>query len=297
MCLYPVEIKNPRYKGILTEHEYYLHSMDESIADSLTIKVPCGKCPECLAKKQMQWSFRLMAHAEQSTSATFLTLTYEDSALPYRNGWPTLEKREFQLFMKKLRNYTKKKSDVPLRYFACGEYGSKTDRPHYHAIMFNLPKPFNDVVEQAWTKGFAGYGDVNIQTIMYVTKYSLKGNRSRNQLLDDKGRIPEFNLMSKGLGKDWITQERADYLIKNRTRYVTMEGGHEVILPRYLVDKLPFKDEGQRMDYMADSAMEMLVKWEGKFNIEDLSAVDRFEYADGIEKQFKRKKQRSSETL
>ncbi|AXB22553.1 replication initiation protein [Lynx canadensis associated microvirus CLP 9413] len=47
----------------------------------------------------------------------------------------TLAKRDFQLFMKRLR---KAFPDQKIRYFAAGEYGSETFRPHYHAILFGL---------------------------------------------------------------------------------------------------------------------------------------------------------------
>lgn len=48
--------------------------------------------------------------------------------------YPTLRKRHYQLFFKRLRKWYGK----PIRYFGTGEYGSKTQRPHYHFIIFGL---------------------------------------------------------------------------------------------------------------------------------------------------------------
>ena len=47
----------------------------------------------------------------------------------------TLRKRDYQLFMKRLR---KAFPNDKIRFYAAGEYGPKTLRPHYHAILFGL---------------------------------------------------------------------------------------------------------------------------------------------------------------
>jgi hypothetical protein len=305
MCLYPVKIKNPRYSGILTEQDYQWY--DE---DVVMMHVPCGKCSECLQKRQMQWSFRLEAHAEQATSATFVTLTYDDSSVPTRrkNGKlvNTLYKKDFVNFMKRLRKHTRDQHNPPLRYFACGEYGSTTHRPHYHAIIFNLPQPFEKFVEKAWSRyngkeykpiGFVGFGEVNEKTIKYVTKYTLKGNKAHKPQRDKYGREPEFNLMSKGLGENWISPARVQYLLENKTRYVKLKGGDEVILPRYLVEKLPFKNQSDRDNYISESAHEMRERFEEKIQVMDMAALDRYEYQENSERLFNRKMARKNETL
>lgn len=76
-----------------------------------------------------------------------------------------------------------------IRYFACGEYGGKTDRPHYHAIIFGhvFPdwKPWRQSVsghllyrsadfERVWGKGHCEIGDVTSQSAGYVSRYILK---------------------------------------------------------------------------------------------------------------------------
>ena len=84
-----------------------------------------------------QWSFRLREELKDSESAHFLTLTYDDEHIIITgNNEPTLYKRDVQLFLKSLRKLQKQK----IKYYFVGEYGGKTDRPHYHAIIFNLTK-------------------------------------------------------------------------------------------------------------------------------------------------------------
>lgn len=71
---------------------------------------------------------------------------------------PVLSKSALQLFIKRFRiTYERKGFNTKIRYFACGEYGPKTYRPHYHIIFF-----FNDraqaacadeVVRACWTLG------------------------------------------------------------------------------------------------------------------------------------------------
>ena len=117
--------------------------------------VPCGKCPECLANKRSQWSFRLSQELKYTEfNSFFITLTYDDLHLPFAIpeigsnmvGSPTLVKSDLQLFFKRLR----KKLATNIRYYAVGEYGSRTSRPHYHAIVFNIDL---DMVNELLDKG------------------------------------------------------------------------------------------------------------------------------------------------
>ena len=71
-----------------------------------------------------------------SSSAYFVTLTYDNNHVPIsEHGFPTLCKRDFQLFMKRLRFNT----GVKIKYYVAGEYGSTNHRPHYHAVIFGAP--------------------------------------------------------------------------------------------------------------------------------------------------------------
>lgn len=165
------------------------------------IPVPCGRCPPCQRRRINDWVFRLLQEDKVSVTSYFVTLTYDNDSVPLSpRGWMTLNKSDYQKYMKRLRKLSPRK----LKYYAVGEYGSKTDRPHYHAIIFNaLP---DDIVD-AWSVngvpiGNVFIGNVSGDSIGYTAKYISKESRIPVHARDD--RIKEFSLMSKGLGKCYL---------------------------------------------------------------------------------------------
>ena len=199
-------------------------------------QVPCGKCPACLKRRRNDWSLRLYEELKVSDTACFVTLTYEDPPLSF-NGIPTLVKRDLQLWMKRLR----KRNKTKIKYYAVGEYGTLSDRPHYHAIMFNVEQGnFQSYpsITKAWDKGHVHVGAVSRASISYTTGYVMSGNWTPRCELDD--RQPHFSLMSKGLGKSYIENpEIIRYHRENLDQlYVTNRGNIKVAMPRYYRDKI-----------------------------------------------------------
>lgn len=238
-CDFPITIKNPASKIDATAPQY--------------IPVPCRKCPPCLAKRSNGWIFRLLQHDKVASTALFITLTYSNEAFTRQSGritpkgYLTLYKRDFQLFMKQVRKAmpaprkrTRNEPMTPLdyqnviKYYAVGEYGSTTYRPHYHAIIFNVPR---EIIEQKWQHGSVHCDLVNGSTVAYTTKYMHKGKLIPVHQNDD--RLPEFSLMSKGLGLSYITDEMAHYHQSDTSRnYVTGEGGVKIPMPAIYRQKL-----------------------------------------------------------
>lgn len=109
-------------KSVMLTHWDELEEMD----------VPCGRCIGCRLEKSRKWAMRCVMEAQQHKDNCFLTLTYAPEFLPADGS---LVKRDLQLFIKRLR---KAFSGVKIRYFACGEYGEKFARPHYHLILFGF---------------------------------------------------------------------------------------------------------------------------------------------------------------
>ena len=98
--------------------------------------VPCGKCLACRIARRQEWSMRVIHELAGYKDAVFLTLTYSDDHLP-DNG--SLVVADLQKFFKRLRKqYAKRNNGIKLRYYACGEYGDRHGRPHYHAIVCGL---------------------------------------------------------------------------------------------------------------------------------------------------------------
>ena len=103
------------------------HKNGVFVSEPLTsfIEVPCGKCVACRQNHARAWSFRCLAELQcTSKPSWFLTITYDDAHNPN-----VLSKRDLQLFNKRLR-----KAYGPFRFFACGEYGDGTHRPHYNGL-------------------------------------------------------------------------------------------------------------------------------------------------------------------
>lgn len=63
-------------------------------------KVRCGKCPSCVLEKASDWACRLSHELVTSSSAAFVTLTYDKEHLP-EDG--SLVKKDVSDFMKRLR--------------------------------------------------------------------------------------------------------------------------------------------------------------------------------------------------
>lgn len=202
-----------------------------------TIPVPCGKCPECLKRRVSGWSFRLMQEDKVSQSSMFLTLTYDTGKVPIsRNGFMELKKRDLQLFFKRLR----KLQQLPIKYYAVGEYGGKTKRPHYHIIIFNASLCN---VQGAWGLGHIHYGLVTGASVGYTLKYMTKKRSVPMHRNDD--RIPEFSLMSKGLGKSYLSHAMVEWHKNDLLdrMYCNVED-KKIAMPRYYKDKI--YDELQR---------------------------------------------------
>ncbi|AXH74067.1 MAG: replication initiator protein [Microviridae sp.] len=171
--------------------------------------------------------------------SAFVTLTYDDKHLPPGG---TLKKQELQLFMKRLR----KRRPAGIRFFAAGEYGELTARPHYHLLLLNTDFPdmrfykparsgddlyTSKELEELWPFGHSDIGNVTFNSCAYVARYVVKKITGDKAAAHYAGRDPEFVLMSRrpGIGLTW-------YIAHGRDAYrhdTTICNGKEQNLPRY----------------------------------------------------------------
>jgi len=153
----------------------------------------CGQCMPCRINRSRVWTTRLLMELQNyaEDECHFVTLTYDEENLP-RSG--SLQPRDLQLYFKRLRKYNAPRR---LRYYAVGEYGEQTKRPHYHVILFGVRS--GDGIGESWKKGHVHVGNVTEQSIGYVTGY-VTNKLSDKRLLE--GLHPEFSRMSlkPGLG-------------------------------------------------------------------------------------------------
>ena len=233
------------------------------------VTVPCGNCEKCFKRRQSAWSFRLMQEEKVSTTSMFITLTYDTSTVPItRAGFKTLDKTSVQKFMKRLRKAHKDESKI--KYFLVGEYGKgKTKRPHYHLILFNADIK---LVQPAWNLGHVHYGQVTGASIGYTLKYMTKvGTRIPMHKNDD--RIPEFSLMSKGLGLSYVTEQMIKWHLSDMDNrmYCNLTDGRKITMSRYYKQKI--YDEEQRKKIGSATRARLIEKekedranWEGDYD-------------------------------
>lgn len=234
------------------------------------ITVPCGYCINCRVNRTQMWKLRLCYELSNWDDASFVTLTFDNEHL----GVNSLDKRDLQTFFKRLRKslaieygtHDKVYSDgspvidkrdglpvqepnKPIKYYAVGEYGSKTQRKHYHAIIFGL-SPYVDkereLIAQSWlprceawqfdrSRGVrSAIGTVTPDSIRYVAGYIQK--KLVGQMAKDvyKGRTAPFMICSQRLGLDFAEKNRQRLEI-TKASYLQ---GKRIPLPRYFRDKL-----------------------------------------------------------
>lgn len=224
--------------------------------------VPCGKCAACKANSGRDWSTRLQAEAFDHRYVYFATLTYDPANLPYVHGVPSLCKRDFQLFMKRFRKRYKK----PIRFFACGEYGDRTNRPHYHAIFF-MDEPLGRLtlcgpnvykssdLQSAWGLGLTEVSYAEPSCMAYVAGYVQK------KYLDDRvHEVEPFCVMSRrpGLGSSFLV----DHPCYDSTVYLAK--GKKAPLPRFFKDKLSwYEDNKDHFQALGKSSFESVKAFYG----------------------------------
>lgn len=234
-------------------------------ADRIT--VPCGKCYTCLSNKRSQWSFRLEQELRDSSSAFFITLTYENEHVRIGpTGYPSVCKRDVQLFLKRVRRSFPKSR---IRYFVVAEYGPSTFRPHYHAILFGLPFQSIDEcfggISPIWGLGNVHVGSVTGNSIGYCAKYCISKSDVPDYL------EPVFSLMSRkpGIGSGYIDRNRDWHDNGYDPRFYAIKpGGFKVDLPRFYKDRI-FSKETLESRIVHDDTLERKADFDRRFPLDN----------------------------
>lgn len=201
------------------------------------ISVPCGKCIPCTVNKRMDWCFRLEQEHKVSKSAYFVTLTYDQKHIRTSGS---LCKRDLQLYLKRLRK--RHVDGARIRYYAVGEYGSKSGRPHYHILLFNSDQ---EHIRASWCDskgrsiGLVHVGSISARSISYVTKYMIQKDEYPQDL------EPPFALMSRayGIGGNYLSDAMVDWHRDNDANYAPIERGRKGRLPRFYREKIWHRDK------------------------------------------------------
>ena len=124
-------------------------------------------------------------------NSTFLTLTYDEDHAPEGNS---VLPRDFNGWIDRLRH---RKGAEGIRYFGCGEYGERTHRPHYHAIIFGInPYSWEADYADTWEAGHSLARYPNPARLRYVCRYVTKRMTAKDDYRLD-GRNPEFARASR----------------------------------------------------------------------------------------------------
>lgn len=207
------------------------------------IAVPCGHCVGCRMERAKQWKIRLCHEREAYglDEVYFVTITYHDSCLPSHYGQPCLCKDDVRKFINNLRHpsygvYRR------VRYFACGEYGDGTKRPHYHLILFMklddlVPFAFDryhsKTIADAWPYGIHELSPVHTNMIAYVAGYVEK--KQDDPFWNDYP-VKPFLLMSTkpAIGSAYVSRLKGSL---DRKVYGDFGNVHSASIPRAYLKK------------------------------------------------------------
>lgn len=198
---------------------------------------PCGRCLACRIMKRRIWAHRMVLETFSHRECSFVTLTYDDKHLP-KGG--TLVPKDCTDWLKRIRKEFPSRS---LRYYLVGEYGDRTQRPHYHAAMYGLPScSFGstkshllhgggrlcsacDLVQSTWGHGSVHLDELNEVTASYICGYVTK-KLTRKGLPSLGGRYPEFARMSRkpGIGNATIKKLLPVFFSKHGRAYIETHG-------------------------------------------------------------------------
>lgn len=219
--------------------------------------VPCGRCHECISKKQNEFAALACLEAKRSTSMWFFTFTYANSSVPIMVNWlgdclelnqsfltkagrlnvlskmgdmtgkkplelykdgaftyvPSLKREDVRLFLKRVRVAYQRKFGklLDFKYAGFGEYGDRTNRPHYHFLFYNLDKVQAAFLKDAWANDF-GFCDcvevpvlnkdgspARVKVTKYVAKYLGKPKKDFGPLLNGLCEVPR-RISSRNFG-------------------------------------------------------------------------------------------------
>lgn len=242
------------------------------------IQVPCGHCEECAKNSAENWGTRCELEAKYYEQSLFVTLTYDNEHLPVYNALEektyrglknpidfeirgktyergTLYKKDLALFLKRMNIDAVRKgyseTGKSCRYYACGEYGGKRYRPHYHIIIFGLRPPDLTVnqmskdgkkgiihyksewLTEKWGMGIVDIEEANYGSARYVAGYATKKHKEA-EFYEYLGIVKPYTTMSRrpGIAYQYWNDYR-DEIYKEGADKIYLTGGKTVKPPKY----------------------------------------------------------------
>lgn len=166
--------------AFLGSHEAYIAHLKNNHGSDNVFLLPCGQCEACRINYAKEWSIRCCLEACEHEFNYFLTLTFDNNHVKYAGN------KDLNKFIDRLQKY-----DPNLKYFACKEFGSLTNRIHFHMILFmdkelELIEPVKigdyyhfhcPMISKKWNFGLHDITPFERDCAAYVAKYANKDNQ------------------------------------------------------------------------------------------------------------------------
>lgn len=146
-------------------------------------------------------------HSERSF---FLTLTYDNEHIPIKGTSEPVESLDRMAFRAWIKD--SKRAVGSYRYYAVGEYGDLSGRPHYHMAIFPQTDAQVAALRYRWKAGFTQAGEMCDERARYLANYTAKKLTNGHDERLRPGQEPEFRLSSR---KPPLGAKFADELAKH----------------------------------------------------------------------------------
>lgn len=257
-CYHPIKAYRSQVRNPETGRYGITFNPHTALIEGSHFHVPCGRCTGCRIDRSISWGVRCHHEAQMHAKNSFITLTYSNEAVPADFS---VRLDDFQKFMKRLR----KSNTHKIRFFACGEYGDQTLRPHYHSALFNhhfpdqkqitirngFPVYSSQTLQNLWPHGSHEIGSLTFKSSCYIARYCFKkigGDKAdehyyrRSPIDGELYRVAtEFCVQSKGLGQSWFDKYKTDAFPSD---FLIIDG-KKVKPPRFYLNQLK-EDERDR---------------------------------------------------
>lgn len=269
------------------------------------LELPCGQCIKCRLEYSRTWAARMIqedySHYQRDQDSIFVTLTYREpwhcTKTELDNGYHvpldgSLNHSHIEKFFKRLRKHFNGRT---IRYYQCGEYGDETNRPHHHAVLYNVgfsdqeliqenngyPLFVSEQLDKLWKFGYCWFGSVTFESAAYVARYCLKkitGPRAHEHYLryDEYGNPywlrPEYCTMSQGLGRDFYEEYKSDMYPSGDCPVPGRD--HVGRTPRYF-DKLHEETHPQEMEELRQTREKWYLDHHGEMTPQRLETIEK----------------------
>lgn len=202
---------------------------------SKPVNVPCRKCECCAELAGLELAVRVYHDwIDHRRVGCFGTLTYADESLPFG---AKLRRQDAVAFRDRL-DWRLRQRGSRWRGVLVGEYGDRTQRPHYHFVLLGTdladPLEHPNLIEHSdgqyispelrelWPHGQSQVSTMHPNRAKYIAKHFIKSY----------GVEDAFRMISRrpGVGFGWLRQYWRDCL----KGYVTMEGCRMPVPRAYL---------------------------------------------------------------